>query len=82
MNINLRPHHERLITKAIRSGECRTPEEVIERALDLYESQEEWLAEDRPAIDAKIRRGIEELDRGEGIPEEELDVYLSRLKAK
>ena len=30
---------------------------------------------------AKIRRGIEQLDRGEGIPEDQLDDYLARLKA-
>ena len=33
-------------------------------------------------IDAKIRRGMEELDRGEGIPEDELDAYLERLKTQ
>jgi len=34
------------------------------------------------AINAKIRRGISQLDRGEGIPEERLDAYLTDLKAK
>ena len=32
--------------------------------------------------EAKIHRGIEQLDHGEGIPENELDAYLSKLKSK
>jgi hypothetical protein len=44
------------------------------------EDQNRWLIEQR--INEKIRRGIEELDRGEGIPEHRLDDYLKDLKAK
>ena len=29
-----------------------------------------------------IATGIEELERGEGIPEDQLDAYLARLKAQ
>ena len=82
MTITLRPEHEHLITEALRSGAYGTPDEVIERALELFHSQEEWLKANRQAIDAKIRRGMEELDRGEGIPEDELDAYLERLKTQ
>jgi hypothetical protein len=32
------------------------------------------------AIDTKIQQGIAELDRGEGIPEDELDAYLDKPK--
>ena len=31
---------------------------------------------------AKIRRGIDQLDRGEGIPEDQLDGYLVKLKTQ
>jgi len=34
------------------------------------------------AVDARIRQGIAELDRGEGIPEGKLDAQLARLKAE
>ena len=40
------------------------------------------LREDKDAIDAKIRRGIAQLDRGEGIPEERVDAHLKELKAQ
>jgi hypothetical protein len=55
---------------------------VIDRALEVLQEQDEWLAAHRPEINAKIRIGIEELERGEGIPEDELDAYLQRLKAQ
>ena len=34
------------------------------------------------AIDADICIGIEELDRGEGIPDDQVKAYLADLKAK
>ena len=55
-------------------------EDAMDTALEMLRSQNEWLFENRAAIDAKIRQGIAELDRGEGIPEDELDVYIRGLK--
>jgi len=40
------------------------------------------LLENQAAINAKILRGIEQLDRGEGIPEDQLDAYLAKLKSQ
>ena len=82
MTITLNPDHERMITQALSTGAYQSPDEVIERALEMLNSQEQWLLENRAAIDAKIRRGLEQLDRGEGIPEEELDAHLAKLKAQ
>jgi predicted transcriptional regulator len=48
----------------------------------VLNEQDEWLMANRQAIDAKIRQGIEELERGEGIPEDELDARLESLKAQ
>jgi hypothetical protein len=44
-------------------------EEVPLRLLDTQDEQDRWLSENREANNAKIRRGIEHLDRGERIPE-------------
>jgi hypothetical protein len=52
------------------------------RLLETQEEQDRWLLENREAINTKIRRGIDQLDRGEGIPEERLDAYLADLKSK
>jgi hypothetical protein len=50
--------------------------------LETQEEQDRWLIENRTAVNAKIRRGIAQLDRGEGIPEDALDAYLTEQKTK
>lgn len=66
----------------MRSGAYGSPDDVIDRALEVLHEQDEWLTANRQEIDAKIRTGIAELERGEGIPEDELDAYLQRLKSQ
>jgi hypothetical protein len=66
----------------LRSGGYENAEDAIDSALEILRSQNEWLLANRSAIDARIRQGIAELDRGEGIPEGELDAHLARLKAE
>jgi hypothetical protein len=52
------------------------------RLLETQEEQDRWLLENRDEIHAQIRQGIDQLDRGEGIHEDQLDAYLAKLKAK
>lgn len=82
MPTQLKPEQEHRIEQALRSGAYGSREEVIDRALDALHAQDEWLIANRQAIDAKIRTGVQELERGEGIPEEDLNEYLARLKAR
>jgi Arc/MetJ-type ribon-helix-helix transcriptional regulator len=82
MPIQLKPEQENRIAEALRSGAYSSTDDVIDRALEVPHEQDEWLAAHREEINAKIRTGLEELERGEGIPEEELDAYVARLKAQ
>ena len=82
MSLPLSPEQETRVAEALRSGQYDSPDQVIDRALEVLHEQDEWLLANREAIDAKIRRGIAELDRGEGIFEDELDAYLEKLKAQ
>jgi Arc/MetJ-type ribon-helix-helix transcriptional regulator len=82
MIIQLKPEQEHRIAEALRSGAYQSAEDVIERALEVLHERDEWLMANRQTVDAKIRRGIEELTRGEGIPEDGLDAHLRRLKAQ
>jgi hypothetical protein len=82
MNIEIRnPALEARIQKQLQATGSASVEEVLLRLLETQEEQDRWLAENRATIDAKIRRGIEQLDRGQGIPEDHLDAYLADLKA-
>jgi len=52
------------------------------RLLETQEEQDRWLLENKARINAKIKRGIDQLDRGEGIPEDQLDANLAKPKAQ
>ncbi len=70
------------IQKQLEATGSASVEEVLLRLLETQEEQDRWLLENWEAINTKIRRGIDQLDRGEGVPEDRLDAYLAKLKAK
>jgi hypothetical protein len=83
MNIEIRDAAiEARIQRQLQATGSASVEEVLLRLLETQEEQDRWLLENRETNNAKIRRGIEQLDRGEGIPEDRLDAYLAELKAK
>jgi hypothetical protein len=83
MNIEIRdPGLEARIRKQLQATGSAGVEEVLLRLLETQEEQDRWLSENRETIHAKIRRGIDQLDRGQGIPEDQLDAHLADLKAK
>ena len=73
---------EARIQKQIQATGAASVEEALLRLLETQEEQDRWLIENLDAINAKIRRGIAQLDRGEGVPEDQLDAYLAEQKAK
>jgi hypothetical protein len=83
MNIEIRDATlQARIQRQLQATGSGSVEEVLLRLLETQEEQDRWLLESREANNAKIRRGIGQLDRGEGIPEDRLDAYLAELKAK
>lgn len=81
MNIEIRdPALEARLRKQLQATGSGSVEEVLLRLLETQEEQDRWLLDNRDTINAKIQRGIEQLDRGEGIPEDQLDAYLAKLK--
>jgi len=82
MTIELKPQQEQRIDEALRSGAYLSRDEVIDRALEMLHERDEFLFSNQAEIEARIREGMEELDRGEGIPEDQLDEYLRNLKAR
>jgi hypothetical protein len=83
MNIEIHdPVLEAKLQKQVEATASGSVEEVLLRLLETQEEQDRWLLENRDAINTKIRRGIDQLDRGEGIPESELNAHLAKLKAR
>jgi predicted transcriptional regulator len=83
MNIEIHnPDLQARLQKQVQATGSGSIEEALRRLLETQEEQDRWLAENKVALNAKIRRGLRELDRGEGIPEDQLDGYLAKLKSK
>jgi len=83
MNIEIRDAAlEARMRKQLQATGADSVEEVLLRLLETQEEQDRWLSENRETINVRIRRGIEQLDGGQGIPEDHLNTHLADLKAK
>lgn len=83
MNIEIRDAAlKSRIEKQLQSMGADSIEEVLLHLLETQEEQDRWLAENRDAVNAKIKRGLEQLERGEGIPDTQLDTHLAKLKTE
>jgi antitoxin ParD1/3/4 len=72
-----RPEIEALIQQRLHSGAFESVEDVLFDALEMQSEREAWLQENKEAINAKIDRGLAQLDRGEGIPADQLGRRLA-----
>lgn len=80
MNIEIRDAAlEARIQKQLQATGARSIEELLVHLLETQEEQDRWLLENRDSVNAKISRGVEQLNRGEGIPEDQLDAHLAKL---
>jgi len=76
-----RPEIEALIQQRLHSGAFESVEDVLFDALEIQGEREAWLQENKGVINAKIERGLAQLDRGEGIPGDDLRKRLEADKA-
>ncbi len=81
MTIALRPEHEKAIAQAIQSGAYQNPEAVIERALEVLRTEDEWLYGYRDEIAEKIDRAFEQFERGEFLSSTESRAGMAKRKA-
>ncbi len=81
MTITLRPEHEKVVTQAVESGAYRSPNEVIERALEVLRAEEVWLLEHKDEIAEKIDRAFGQFERGESLSAEESRADMEKRKA-
>ena len=76
-----RPEIEALIQQRLHSGAFESVEDVLFDALEIQSEREAWLQENKEGINTEIDRGLAQLDRGEGIPGDELRTSLAADKA-
>lgn len=83
MALSLDPATEQRIQRQAELGPFHEPDEVVNCALDLLESQESWIARNRDAIREKLERSWAQAERGElYTPEEALRILDERRAAR
>ena len=78
MSLALDPATEQRIQREIARGAYREPAELINRALDLLESQENWLLRNKDAIHQRLAESMAQADRGELHSPEEVRALLAQ----
>lgn len=78
MTIHLTDDLQALIERDVERGPYQTADEFVARAIQMLHEQEEWLAENRGEIAAKIQHGYAQAERGELIDGEEAFQQLRR----
>ena len=82
MNVSLTPELEELIAEKVQSGRYTSASEVVREALRLFEEQDQLRQRRLAEIGRKIDRGLAQLDRGEGIPADQVRSRLRRTRNK
>jgi Arc/MetJ-type ribon-helix-helix transcriptional regulator len=82
MTIHLKPELEKLIQRDIQRGSYQSVEEFVERAVQMLHDEEDLLWENKDIIHDEIGRGLTQLDRGEGIPDEISRARIQEKKAE
>lgn len=83
MNVSLTPELERRIAERIDSGLYASASEVVREGLRLLFEAEEMRERRLGQLRADVERGLDQLDRGEGLPGEQVFAEVAeRLKAR
>jgi antitoxin ParD1/3/4 len=79
MNVSLTPELEKLVADKVASGRYQSASEVVREGLRLLDDQDHLRELHLDEVRKKIQTGLDQLDRGEGIPG---DVAYARMQQK
>lgn len=83
MNVSLTPELERRIAEKVDSGLYSSASEVVRESLRLLFEAEALRERHRERLQAEIGIGLEQLDRGEGIPGDQVLAEITgRLESR
>jgi Arc/MetJ-type ribon-helix-helix transcriptional regulator len=80
MQLTVPPDLESLINKRLSSGAYANAEDVLRRALEAQDAEENWTSEERQALSAHIEEGFLQADRGESIGSAEARSQIDGMK--
>ena len=78
MNVSLTPELEKLVEKKVKSGRYQSASEVIREGLRLIEDQDRLRELRLEEARKKIQTGLDQLDRGQGLPGEKVYAQMRR----
>ena len=78
MNVSLTPELEKLVNDKVKSGQYTSASEVVREGLRLIQEQDELRRIKLETLKREIAKGIEQLDRGEGIPGEKVFAEIKK----
>ena len=72
MDISLNEQNQEHIRRKMESGQYRSPDAVIAKALELLDEHDQELKQELADMPAKVRKGTEQADAGQCIPASEV----------
>ena len=82
MNVSLTPELEQFVQSRVASGRYQTASEVVREGLRLLEEREQACETALNELRAKIRRGVEQADRGELLDGDTVFEEIKQLSAR
>ena len=82
MNVSLTPELEQFVQSRVASGRYQTAREEVREGLRLLEEREQTRESALEGLRAKIRRGIEQADRGEVLDGDTVFEEIRQLSAR
>ena len=91
MNVSLTPELESMIEKRVKKGLHQTASEVVREGLRFFfkheadfdrQQQLRFVVTSKKELEEKLLEGIDQLDRGHGIPAEKVFAELKTLSSK
>ncbi len=80
MQLNVPPDLETLINKRLASGGYESVEDVLRRALEAQDAEENWSEEERRALAAHLEEGYQQAERGELIEGTQARDEIQKMK--
>ncbi len=80
MTIHLKPELEALIQEDLERGPYQSADEFVAQAVQMLHEHEQWLADNRADIAAKIEHGYSQAERGELVDPVEVRARLNERK--
>jgi antitoxin ParD1/3/4 len=82
MNVSLTPELEMLVTRKVETGLYQSASEVIREGLRLLDEKDRLRELHFAEVRQKIQSGLDQLDRGEGIPGDQVYAEMKQKSAE